>query len=419
MQGYHHPTKGTGITFDDIYLVNGARTGYGKLAGTIAKVSPTDLGIFAAREALQRSGIAATEIDQVIFSNLTQVSADAYYLPRHVGIYSGVPEQVPALLVQRLCGTGFEVIVSAAEQITLGKADRVLAGAAENMSLSPTLSFGLRMGHGLGQVLFLDFLSESLKDSATGGHMGCTSERIVREYGLTRADLDEYSLLSQTRSVASLKEREEEMTPVFPTVFEVANLNARKVRLPRKVDSFMADEHIRPGTTPEGLAKLRPAFEADGVQTAGNSSGIVDGAGAVTVASAKAVQESGLQPLARVVAATAVGVDPRVMGIGPIPAIEHLWEITGLKNEDIGLYEINEAFAGQCVACERALGLDRDKLNVLGGAIALGHPLAATGTRLTLSLAMNMRRQGVKYGIASACVGGGQGVALLLENPEA
>ncbi len=417
MQGFHDPQKGIGIVFDQIYLVNGARTGFGKLAGTIAKVSPTDLGIFAAKGAMERSGISPTTIDQVIFSNLTQVSADAYYLPRHVGLYSGVPEQVPALLVQRLCGTGFEVIVTAAEQITLGKADRVLAGAAENMSLSPTLSFGLRMGHGLGQVLFLDFLAESLKDSATGGHMGCTSERIVREHGLTRADLDEYALLSQQRAAASESQRLEEMVAVVPTVFEAPNLNSRKVRLPRRVDAFMTDEHIRANTTPEGLAKLRPAFEADGVQTAGNSSGIVDGAAAVTVASQAAVEADGLQPLARIVGATAVGVDPRVMGIGPIPAIEHLWEITGIGRDQVGLYEINEAFAGQCVACEKALGLDRNKLNTLGGAIALGHPLAATGTRLTYSLALQMKRNGVKYGIASACVGGGQGVALLLENP--
>ncbi|MCL4111769.1 UNVERIFIED_CONTAM: hypothetical protein GTU68_010767 [Idotea baltica] len=406
MKGIHHPTKGVGITFDDVFLVHGARTGYGKLAGTIARVSPTDLGIFAAKAALERSGFAPSEIDQVIFSNLTQASSDAYYLPRHVGLYSGVPVNAPALLVQRLCGTGFEVIVSAAEQITLGKADRVLSGAAENMSLSPTVSYGNRMGYPLGGVVFLDFLSESLKDSATGGHMGCTSERIVREYGLTREDLDAFSALSQSRAIASEAER-----------LEAEHLLSRKVRLPRRVESFMADEHIRPGTTAESLAKLRPAFESDGVQTAGNSSGIVDGAGAVVVASRSAVESNGSTPLARVAAATAVGVDPRVMGIGPIPAIQHLLEITGLSIDDIGLFEINEAFAGQCVACERALGIDREKLNIYGGAIALGHPLSATGTRLTLSLAMQMQRNNVKYGIASACVGGGQGVALLLENP--
>lgn len=417
MKGTHHPTKGVGITFDDVFLVHGARTGYGKLTGTIARVSPTDLGIFAAKAALERSGFAPSDIDQVIFSNLTQASSDAYYLPRHVGLYSGVPVTAPALLVQRLCGTGFEVIVSAAEQITLGKADSVLSGAAENMSLSPTVSYGNRMGYPLGGVVFLDFLSESLKDSATGSHMGCTSERIVREYGLTREDLDTFSALSQSRAIASEAERLEEMTPVFSTVFEAEHLLARKVRLPRKVESFMADEHIRPGTTAESLAKLRPAFESDGVQTAGNSSGIVDGAGAVVVASRSALESNGSTPLARIAAATAVGVDPRVMGIGPIPAIQHLLEITGLSINDIGLFEINEAFAGQCVACERALGIDREKLNIYGGAIALGHPLSATGTRLTLSLAMQMQRNNVKYGIASACVGGGQGVALLLENP--
>ena len=417
MKGSHDTKKGIGIIFDNIYLVNGARTGYGKLTGTIARVSPTDLGIFAAKGAMERAGVKPEEIDQVVFSNLTQASVDAYYLPRHVGIYSGVPQTVPALLVQRLCATGFEVIVTAAEQITLGKADRVLSGAAENMSLSPTVNYGGRMGYPLGGVKFQDFLFESLKDTATGGHMGCTSERIVREFGLTREDLDVYSKMSQDRAVASEKERTEEMVPVFSTVFEAENLNPRKVRLPRKVESFMADEHIRAGTTLEGLAKLRPAFEKDGVQTAGNSSGIVDGAGAVVVASGNAVRSSGLQPLAKVVASTSVGVDPRVMGIGPIPAIENLLEITGLKITDIGAFEINEAFAGQCIACEKALGIDRYKLNVYGGAIALGHPLSATGTRLTYSLAMQMNRIGAKYGIASACVGGGQGTAVLLENP--
>lgn len=417
MKGFHDTTKGIGITFEDVYLVNGARTGYGKLTGTVARVSPTDLGIFAAKGAMERAGVSPSNIDQVVFSNLTQASVDAYYLPRHVGLYSGVPMTVPALLVQRLCATGFEVIVTAAEQITLGKADHVLSGASENMSLSPTVSYGNRMGYPLGGVLFQDFLFESLKDSATGGHMGCTSERIVREYGLTREDVDAYSVTSQERAAASGKERGEEMIPVYSTVFEAENLLSRKVRLPRKVESFMADEHIRAGTTMESLAKLRPAFEKDGVQTAGNSSGIVDGAGAVVVASKQAVDKGGLKPLARIAAATSVGVDPRVMGIGPIPAINHLLEITGLNIEDIGLFEINEAFAGQVVACEKGLGIDRSKLNIYGGAIALGHPLSATGTRLTLSLAMQMNRQGVRYGIASACVGGGQGTAILLENP--
>lgn len=417
MKGYHNTEKGIGIQFDGICIVNGARTGYGKLAGTIARVSPTDLGIFAAKAAMERSGISPKDIDQVIFSNLTQASSDAYYLPRHVGIYSGVPQTVPALLVQRLCATGFEVAVTAAEQIALGKADRVLAGAAENMSLSPTVSYGNRMGYALGQVLFLDFLSESLKDSATGGHMGCTSERIVRDMGISREEVDAFAALSQARAQASQTEREAEMTPVFSTVFEAENLISRKVRLPRKVESFMADEHIRPGTTAASLAKLGPAFEKDGVQTAGNSSGIVDGAGALVIASQNAVEASGSQPLSRILAATSVGVDPRVMGIGPVPAIELLLELTGLGISEIGLVEINEAFSGQLVGCEKALGLDRDKLNILGGAIALGHPLSATGTRLLLSLAMQMQRAGVKYGIASACVGGGQGTAVLLENP--
>lgn len=417
MQGFHDKDKGIGVVLDDVRLLDGVRTGFGKLAGTIARVSPTDLGITAAKAAMGRAGVEPEAVDQVIFSNLTSSSTDSYYLPRHVGVYSGVPVSVPAILVQRLCATGFETIVSASEQIGLGKASVVLAGSAENMSLSPTVSYGNRMGYGLGQVLFQDFLFEALKDSAVGGHMGCTAENLVRKFGITREEVDAYALRSQQLAIGAKAVLEEEMVPVVPAVFEAAGLLPRKLKLPKRVDAFMADENPR-DTSMEKLAKLRPSFEADGLHTAGNSSGIVDGAGAVVVCSGAYADSVGKKGLARVVAATSCGVPPEIMGYGPVPAIRLLLELTGLKLEDIGLIEINEAFSGQYIACERELGLDRDICNVNGGAIALGHPLAVTGIRLSLTLAMEMRRRKVKYGIASACVGGGQGTAVLFENLE-
>ena len=415
MKGYHKKQQGVGILFDEIFLINGARTGFGKLCGTLSQVSPTDLGIFAAKAAIDRAGVSPEDFDQVVFSNITQSSIDAYYLPRHVGLFSGIPATIPALLVQRLCGTGFETIVTAAEQITLGKADLVLSGAAENMSLSPTVSYGARMGYPLGGVKFFDFLAESLKDTAVGGHMGCTAETLKDQYKITRKDVDEFALRSQDLAVAAKDRLTEEMTPVFSTVFEATNLLSRKVRLPRKVNTFAADENIRPSDMAT-ISKLPPAFLSDGIHTAANSSGIVDGAGANVVASGSFVNSRGLKPLAKIVAAAAAGVDPRVMGIGPVPAIRTLLEITGLALEEIGLIEINEAFAGQFIACERELGLNRDICNVNGGAIAIGHPLSATGARIMLSLAMEMKRRGVRYGIGAACVGGGQGSAILIEN---
>ncbi|MCF8244145.1 MAG: thiolase family protein [Saprospiraceae bacterium] len=412
----HHKQKGFGLTYDDIYLVNGARTPFGKLSGTLGLVSPTDLGIYASRAALEKSGVKGEGIDQVLFANIGQSSPDAYFLPRHVGLYAGIPAGIPAVMLQRICGSGFEVIVAGAEQITLGKAAATLCGGTENMTLSPTASFGNRMGYALGKPNFVDMLWEALNDTAAVP-MGCTAENIAQKHGITKEEANEFAKLSIDRAVAAVERGffKDEIVAMNPAVFEAEGLKPRKVRLPRGVKDFAKDENIRPSTL-EDMAKLPSVFTKDGVQNAANSSGIVDGAAAVVVASKAFVQSNGLKPLAKVAASATCALDPNFMGLGPVPAIRLLLEVAGLTLADIGLIEINEAFAAQLIGCERELGLDRSLLNVNGGAIALGHPLAATGTRLSLTLAREMNIRKVKYGIASACIGGGQGIALLFEN---
>ncbi len=424
MKAYRNKAKGIGIVYDDVYLINGARTGFGKFCGSLAQVSPTDLGILASRAALKNAGISPSQIDQAFIANVGQASTDAYFLPRHIALYSGIPQSIPALMVQRICASGLETIIAATEQITLGKAETALCCGTENMSLAPTVCYGNRMGYHLGQVNFKDMLWEALDDTAAGYPMGCTAENLAKKYGISREAVDEFGKLSQDRAIAAIQRkfysREEgpvktEIVPLNSTVLEAENLKPRKVRLPRGVADFASDENVR-ATTLEALAKLPPVFDREGVQTAGNSSGIVDGAAAVIVAHRRSLEAEGMKPLTRVVASASCGVDPKYMGIGPVPAIQILLELTGLKIDDIDLIEINEAFAAQIIACEKALELDRARLNVNGGAIAIGHPLAATGTRLALTVSREMNLRGVKYGIASACIGGGQGTAVLFEN---
>ncbi|MDX2359585.1 MAG: thiolase family protein [Crocinitomicaceae bacterium] len=419
MKGFHDKEKGVGITYDDIYLINGARTPFGGLCGTLGGISPTDLGIFASRAAIEKSGIKGDDIDQLMFANIGQSSADSYFLPRHVGLYSGIPEGVPAVMLQRICGSGFETIIAGAEQIALGKARTALCGGTENMTLSPTVSFGNRMGYGLGRIDFKDMLWEALNDTAAVP-MGCTAENVAEKHGITKADANEFAKLSVDRYLAA-KERgffDGEVIKMNSTVFEAEGLNPRKVRLPRKAVDFTKDENVRPADL-ESMSKLPSVFAKDGVQTAANSSGIVDGAASVVVANKEFIDENGLKPLSRIVASATSALNPRVMGLGPVPSIRLVLEMAGLTIDDIGLIEINEAFAAQFIGCERELGLNRDICNVNGGAIALGHPLAATGTRLSLTLSREMQERGVRYGIASACIGGGQGTAVLFENMEA
>lgn len=416
MKAYHNKEKGFGIIYDDIFLVNGARTPFGKLCGTLANISPTDLGIYSSRAAIEKSGIVPGDIDQVMMANIGQSSYDTYFLPRHIGLYSGVPQTIPAVMLQRICGSGFETITAGADQITLGKADVTLCGGTENMTLSPTVSYGNRMGYALGRVEFKDFLWEALNDTAAVP-MGCTAENVARQYKITRKETDEFGKLSVDRAIAATQRGyfKDEIVPLNSTIFEADGLKPRKVSLPKKVVDFVTDENIRLSTI-EDMAKLPTAFEKDGVQTAANSSGIVDGAASAIIANKTFVTANKLKPLTRVVASATSALDPKVMGLGPVPAIRILLEMTGLKISDIGLIEINEAFAAQFIGCERELGLDRNICNVNGGAIAYGHPLAASGIRLSLTLSREMSIRKVKYGIASACIGGGQGNAILFEN---
>jgi acetyl-CoA C-acetyltransferase len=417
MKSYHNKEKGIGILFDDIYLAGGARTPFGKFCGTLARVSPTDLGIFASKSALEKTGVSAGDIDQVIIANIGQACPDAYFLPRHIALFSGVPLTVPTLMVQRICASGFETIVTASEQISLGKADSVLCCGTENMSLAPTVSFGNRMGYPLGKIDFKDMLWVALDDTAAGYPMGETAENLAKRYSLLRSEVDEFALLSSSRAFAAINNGvfKSEITILNSAVFDIEGLKPRKVNLPRGVKDFDTDENVRL-TTLEALSKLPSAFIKDGIQTAGNSSGIVDGAAAAVIGNESFIKSRSLKPMARVVAAASCGVDPKYMGIGPVPAINIILEMTGLKLDDIDLIEINEAFAAQLIACERELGLDRNKLNVNGGAIAIGHPLGATGVRLSLTISRELIVRKAKYGIASACVGGGQGTAILYEN---
>jgi acetyl-CoA C-acetyltransferase len=413
--------KGSGgfcITYDDIWLLAGVRTPFADYNGVLGLVSPIDLGIKAARDVLRRSGVSADDVGAVIAGSVAPASFDAYLLPRHIGLYAGVPVDRPALLVQRICGTGFEAIVQAADAITLGKFDLGLCVGAESMSRNPIAAFTHRGGFRMGQVEFKDFLWEALLDPAPGLTMGETAEKLAGVYQITREDADRFAEVSFSRARTAQRScfLSGEITPLVSETFELNGYAQRGIQLPKDVDKLEADTHIRHSSY-EALSKIRPAF--GGVQTGGNSSGIVDGAAAALVASGAYVKSRNSKPLARLRAAATVGVPPETMGLSPAAAIRRLLDATGLDLKSIDRFEINEAFAAQIIAVERELRLDRNQLNVNGGAIAIGHPLAATGIRLATTLARELVRSQLRYGVASACIGGGQGIALLLENPSA
>ena len=407
--------NGLRLQYDDIWLIDGVRTPFADYNTVLGLVSPIDLGIKVAREVFHRSGVSPQSVGSVIAGNMAQASFDAYLLPRHIGLYSGVPIEVPAHLVQRVCGTGIEAILQAADSIALGRADLALVVGAESMSRNPIAAYTHRGGFRMGQVEFKDFLWEALLDPSANVTMGQSAETLAKRYKISREDADQFAAESFSRAVAAQKAcfLSGEIVPVVTETFEREGYNSRGIRLPTKVESFSLDSHIRPSPV-EVLAKLPPAF--GGVQTGGNSSAIVDGAAATLVASGDFVRRHNKPPLAKVVAGAVVGVPPEIMGIGPVPAIQALLEIGGLRLDQIDRFEINEAFAAQTLACARELGLDHGKLNVNGGAIAIGHPLAATGVRLAVTLARELKRSNGRYGIASACIGGGQGIALLVEN---
>ncbi|HEX5393407.1 MAG TPA: thiolase family protein [Rhodocyclaceae bacterium] len=401
--------------YEDIWLVAGTRTPFADYNGVLRDTSPTDLGIHAARALFARSGLPAADVQSIVAGNMAQSSFDAYYLPRHIGLYSGVPRSAPALLVHRLCGTGFETLLTAADQIALGRAQAVLCVGAESMSRNPVAAYTHRAGFRMGQVDFRDFLWEATLDTASGTSMGQTAENLAQRYGISREDVDAFAAQSFARAMASWDAGyfADEVAPVENAQWLLDGYNPRGIKLADRQTKLERDEHVRP-TPIETLSKLKPAFK--GVQTGGNSSAIVDGAAAAFVASGDYVRAHGLKPLAKIVAGAVVGVPPEIMGIGPAPAIRALLAKTGLAQEQIGRFEINEAFGAQYLAVERELNLDRERVNRHGGAIAMGHPLAVSGLRLTHTVARQLKQDGQQFGISSACAGGGQGVAILVEN---
>ena len=406
--------------FENVHILDGVRTPMVDYMGAFADANPIDLGIKAARAVIERAGIPAEQIDSVITGNMAPGGFDQFYVPRHIGLYAGVPVAVPALQVQRICGTGFEVFRQAAEQIALGSAGLALVVGTESMTRNPIAAFDHRGGFRLGApVGFKDFMWEALTDPAPAISMIQTAENLARKYGITRADVDAFASMSFSRAVAAQEAGwfHGEIVPVGTETFELEGYKPRQLKLSGKATVADRDTHPRL-TSPEVLAKLRAVFK-DGVQTGGNSAALTDAAAAAIVASSDAAKAWGRKPLARLAGAAVVGVAPEIMGIGPAPAIRRLLDGYGLKLADIARFEINEAQGAQTLAVGRELGLDLDKLNVHGGAIALGHPLAATGVRLTITCARQLQAIGARWGVASACIGGGQGIALLIENMQA
>ncbi len=388
----------------DVVVLGGARTPFGSFMGSLKDVSAIELGAAAARGALERSGVAAKDVDQVFFGNVLQTSADAIYLARHVALKAGAPIETPALTLNRLCGSGLQAVISGAQALLLGEATFALVGGAENMTQAPFVVRGARAGLSLGEHKFEDYLWEALTDSYCGCPMAITAENLARQYHITREQIDAYALRSQ-QAAKNAQEGglfAEEIVPV-----EVKDRKGR-------VTPVAQDEGIRE-TSMEALAKLPARFTEQGVVTAGNASGITDGAAALTLTTGAVARERGLKPLARIVSWGIVGVDPTIMGIGPAPAIRQALKRADLALADLDRVEVNEAFSAQYLAVEQELGLDRDKTNVNGGAIALGHPLGASGARLSLTLINELRRHGLRYGAASLCIGGGQGIAAIFE----
>lgn len=387
----------------DIVILEGARTPFAEISGSFRDISATDLGAIAAKEALQRANISAEEVDQVVFGNVQQSSKDAHLLARHVGLKAGTPINVPAITINRLCGTGVESILTAGRYILTNEADVVLAGGTESMSQVPHVIRGMRWGSQLGAPVVEDWVWDGLYDTYGGCSMAETAENLASKYNISRVEVDEHAYSSHERALAAREKGflQKEIVPV--TV---------KGRKEEKVISD--DEHVR-HTSMEQLGRLKPRFVENGVVTPGNASGMVDGAAAIIVASGEYAAKRGLTPIARLVSWDVVGVEPKYMGIGPVPAIRGALKKANMALGDIDLIEINEAFSAQYLACQKELGFDLEKGNVNGGAIALGHPLAASGTRISMSLIYELKRRNKKYGVSAVCIGGGQGIAAVWE----
>jgi acetyl-CoA acetyltransferase family protein len=388
----------------DVFILGGKRTAMGEYVGALKDVSAIDLGAIAAKGALESTGVAPEDIDHTVMGNALQTSGDAIYGARHVALKAGVPFDRPALTVNRLCGSGIQAIVSGAQMIQLGEAQTALVGGMESMSQAPHVIRGARSGFPLGGGKLEDSLMVALLDTYCNTPMAGTAENLARKFEIPRADQDEYALRSQQEAKRAQDAGyfAEEIVPV-------------EVKSRKSTVIFDMDDHLRPETTMEGLAKLRPAFATDGFVTAGNASGIVDGAAAVIICGEDYLKERAAKPRGRIVSWAYAGVEPEIMGIGPVPATRQALDKAGLKLSDIDLIEVNEAFAAQYLAVEKELGLDRSRTNVNGGAIALGHPLGATGTRLVITVLNELHRRGGRYGLATACIGGGQGIAMIVE----
>ncbi len=389
---------------NEIFILGGARTPLADYTGKLKDFSAIELGALAARAAMERTGVKPEDVDHVVYGNVLQTSADAVYGARHVGLKASLPIEVPALTVNRLCGSGIQAAINGGQLIRLGEADVVLTGGMESMSQAPHVIRGLRSGLRLGQGALEDTLWSALLDTHCGCTMAATAENCAAKYNVSREEQDAYAIRSQQLADKAWKEGrlKEEVVPV-------------EIKSRKGVELFAQDDHMRPESTMEGLAKLPAAFSKNGCVTAGNASGIVDGGAALLIASAKGVKDHALKPLAKLTHWACVGVEPTLMGMGPVPATRKVLEKAGLSLKDIDLIEVNEAFAAQYLSVEKELGLDRDRVNVNGGAIALGHPLGMTGTRLLLTLTLELRRRGLKRGLATACIGGGQGIAAIVE----
>jgi acetyl-CoA acyltransferase 2 len=393
------------MQMDDVVIIDGARTAFGGLNGGLKSVTATDLGAVAAREALIRSAVDPELIDHVVFGNVVQTCKDAPYLARHIGMSVGVPIEVPGLTVNRLCASGLEALLIGAQQLLLGDSTLVLVGGTENMTQCPHVIRGSRDGFRLGHTEVEDYILVALTDQWNGLIMGLTAENLAEMYNISREEQDEFACRSH---VLAAEARENGRFAEEIVGVEVRDRKGNTIVVDR-------DEHIRADASPDNLAALPAVFKKDGTVTAGNSCGINDGAAALVVTTAKEAKDVGLRPLGRLISWANVGVEPDIMGIGPVDATRKALKRAGMKLEDMELIEVNEAFAAQYLACERELGLDRDKVNVNGGAIALGHPVGASGARITLTLLYEMRKRGLRYGLSTLCVGGGMGIAAVLE----
>lgn len=391
-----------------VVIASGVRTAIGDFGGSLASVSPCDLGAAVAREAISRAGCEATDVQQSVFGNVIHTAPEDMYLSRVVAIRAGVPETSPALTLNRLCGSGLQAVVSAAEQVLLGNSEIVLAGGAENMSRSGQLVTASRFGQKMGDVTAVDMMIGALNDPFGNGHMGITAENIAARDEIDRAAQDAFAVESHRRAAAAIAQGhfKDQILPVT-------------VRKGRSEVVFDTDEHVREGVSLEDMAKLRPAFRKDGTVTAGNASGINDGAAAVVLMDEEVAQGRGVQPLARIVCYGLGGVAPEVMGLGPIPATRQALKRAGLSVNDLDVIESNEAFAAQACAVSKDLGLPAEKVNPNGGAVALGHPVGASGAVILVKLAYELRRMGGRYGLATMCIGGGQGIAVIIERMEA